>query len=319
MHTAEPPIEILKEWLEESPTVTGTYGHLLLEQKKSDGCEQLLVTLRPYFESAHLDARQHFHEVMRIDLHPDAQEEETCATYPNSLPSTAKRGLFGEALAGLITESYDFIGNHDWSIPVFLFRYHQDVEQYLFSLSRNPDKTRQVLGRLGSDFLALKLDANGAVIRFLSGEAKWRKSLTQSVTDSLLLGKKIDDPDGGKDKVHSGKGIWNEFNHDTPIPHGLSQLHRLLRELAPEEYAETIVSLDAALALNNPNQIERTDLILLAGNSGKRRKALECYIEWEKIPSEYTAGNDLQVVELFLQDGDQLIDVLYSDLWKDTE
>ena len=301
-------------WLNSYPTVKGGYGHLLLEQKTSKG-EAPIDALRPYFESAHLDARHHFHEIMRIDLHPDANGPGAHAAYPNALSATAKHGLFGEAVAGLLTETYAFVGEHDWTIPVFLFRYHADVEQYLFALSRDETQTRQVFGRFGSDFLALCLDEDGAVQRFIAGEAKWRNSLTQSVVDALLLGPKIDDPEGGEDKVHSGTGIWGELNRDTPTPHGLTQLHRLLCELAPDEYAETIVSLDEALALDNPKNLPRTDFVLLAGNGAKSREPTSCLVDWEELPEEYEAGNDLQVVELILDGGDALIDQLYNSLW----
>ncbi len=316
MHTSPPPKKTLHSWLIDYPTTSGNYGHLLLEQK-SQPDDELISTLRPYFESAHLDARQHFHEIMRIDLHPDAGSEAATVAYPNCLPTSAQHGLFGEALAGLLTESYIFVGDHIWTIPIFLFRYHQDVEHYLFALSRDSARKRQVFGRLGSDFLALKIAKDGTVKRFISGEAKWRNSLTQSVADIMLLGKKIKDPDGGEEKVHSEKGIWFELNRDTPVPHGLTQLHRLLCELAPDEYAETIVSLDRILALQNPEHVERTDLVVLAGNGGKTRKSMECLVEWGTCPSEYEANNDLQVVELILTNGDELIDKLYATLWQE--
>ena len=60
MHTCPPPTDALEEWLDEYPFVKETYGHLLLEQK-SDITQQLIDALRSYFESAHLDARKHFH------------------------------------------------------------------------------------------------------------------------------------------------------------------------------------------------------------------------------------------------------------------
>ena len=315
MHNCPPPKKEIFTWLKEYPNVVGNYGHTLLEQK-TPNTDQLVDKLRPYFESAHLDARQHFHQIMRIGLHPDVNGAETAVTYPNCLPKTAQHGLFGEALAGLLTESYEFVGQHDWTIPVFLFRHHQAVEHYLYALSRDPERTKQVFGRLGSDFLALKLADDGTVERFIAGEAKWRNSLTQGTADTMLLGDKVKNPTGGDEKIHSGKGIWSEINNDTPVPHGLTQLHQLLSELAPDEYAQTILSLDRILALKNPDAVERTDLVLLAGNGGKRRKAGDSLVVWEECPAEYIDGNDLQVVEMILTDGDKLVDQLYATLWQ---
>ncbi len=312
MHTCPPPKSALNAWLVGYLSTNGRYGHLLLEQK--DRWDQSLIdALCLYFESAHLDAREYFHAAIGIDLHPDAEEEGAHAQYPIGLPSTARRGLFGEVMAGLITESFEFIGGHKWSIPVFLFRYHYDVEKYLFDLARDPTRTRSVWGRLGSDFLGLSLGKDGSVVRFIAGEAKWRQRLQKSVIDSLLLGEWIENSDG--ERVRSGKGIWYELNNDTPVPHGVRQLQRLLLECAPEQYSAAILSMDKALVVRNAVPIPRTDLVLIAGNDVPSREKAISLIPCQDPPPEYTAGNDLQVVELILNDGEKLIDAIYDSLW----
>lgn len=314
MHTCPPPIDALKDWLEAYPSTNGSYGHLLLEQKaKSD--LHLIESLRPYFESAHLDAREHFHKEIGIDLHPDADDDGAHAQYPGCLPATARRGLFGEVMAGLITESYDFVGGRKWCIPVFLFRYHADVEKYLFDLARDPERVRQVFGRFGSDFLGLSLGDDGSVVRFIAGEAKWRQRLTDAVVAELLLGKWIDNPNGNGERIRSGKGVWYEVNRDTPVPHGVRQLQRLLQERDPEGYSAAIFSLDRALLVRDGVPIPRTDLVLIAGNDVPSREKNHSLIPWEETPREYTAGNDLQVVEVILNDGEELIDAIYDALW----
>src|SRR3546814_9253216 len=89
------------------------YGHLLLEQQ-AESDDTLLSALRPYFESAHLDAREHFHRKIGISLHPDSPATPN-VTYPACLPTKALRGLFGEAMAGLVTEAYqnEFVGRSE--------------------------------------------------------------------------------------------------------------------------------------------------------------------------------------------------------------
>lgn len=312
MHTCPPPKVALEKWLVEYPSTTGDYGHLLLEQKcKFD--PTIIAPLRSYFESAHLDAREHFHTEIGIDLHPDAGDDVGHVQYPNCLPTVARRGLFGEVIAGLVTEAYDFIGNHKWSIPVFLFRYHADVEKYLFDLARDPARIRSVFGRFGSDFLGLSLGEDGSVVRFIAGEAKWRQKLQPSVIEELLLGEWIKNSEGKK--VRSGKGIWYEVNRDTPVPHGMRQLQRLLQESDPVKYSAAILSMDRALLLKKAVPIPRTDLVLISGNDVPSRKKSTSLISWETIPPEYTAGNDLQIVEVILKDGEELIDAIYSSLW----
>lgn len=315
MHTCPPPSEALDEWLESYDSVRGRYGHLLLEQR-SDVDNDLIAALRPYFESAHADAREYFHAQIGIDLHPDAGGPGEDACYPNCLPPKALRGLFGEVMAGLLTEAFreSFVGGHPWRVPIFLFRYHADVEAYLYSLARDGRRRREVFGRFGSDFIGIALDDQGRVARFIAGEAKWRRQLTDSVLAELMLGELVKDRTTG-DRERSGKGVWSEVNRDTPVPHGLRQLQRLLEQRDPEGHAAAILSLDEALILNHPRPLPRTNLILLAGNGARRREAGDVLIGWEEVPAEYTAPHDLQVVELILRDGDLLIDGLYSSLW----
>lgn len=312
MHTCEVPEEVLDDWLTAYPSVEGNYGHLLLESSDKSN-DELADLLTPYFESAHLDARKHFHEQIGIDLHPDAGAAGAHAEYPGCLPSVAKRGLFGEVMIGMLTEYYDFVGNHDWIVPIFLFRHHGDVERYLFALARDPARARAVFGRFGSDFVAIALDQNNEVVRYLAGEAKWRKSLTQSVVDTLLLGKKDEDDDGNE--IRSG-GIWEQLNVDTGIPHGLRQLQKLLMDQDDEDWSETILSLDKALLVANGVILPRTNLVFICGNGPATREAGVPLLDWDEKPAEYTAAHDLQVVELIMSKGEDLIDKLYDCLWK---
>jgi hypothetical protein len=141
LHNCSPPIAELQRWLRGMATINGSYGHILLEQKLAPDA-QLIDALRDYFESAHADAREVFHAAARIDLHPDADAPGAHARYPGCLPPTAQKGLFGEVMAGLIVESYQFVGGHSWTIPVFLFRYHTQVGTYIFNLAREPARVR---------------------------------------------------------------------------------------------------------------------------------------------------------------------------------
>ncbi|MDF3814333.1 MULTISPECIES: aminotransferase [Rhodopseudomonas] len=302
--------------MEDHPSTNGKFGHLLLLQKEIDR-EAICQALRPYFESAHLDARQVFHADIGIDLHPDAGDgDERPIEYPGCLPSTTRKGLFGEVMAGLVTEGYELVGAHDWCVPIFLFRYHEDARNYLFALARNPERKRQTIGRLGSDFIGLLLDEDGAVVRFIAGEAKWRKTLTQSAVDAVMYGKKVANPAGGA-KIHSGKGVWNDVNNDPPVPIGVRQLMRLLQEHDPDGYDAAILSMERALVVNDPEPLPRTDLIIIVGNGAATREKMNCLLPFKEMPDDYTAGHDLQLVEVILEDGEELIGSLYESLWSD--
>jgi hypothetical protein len=313
LHTCPPPKDALERWLKAYPSEVDNYGHLLLEQ----GCDcddALIADLVGYFESAHADARAFFHEQMGIDLHPDAGVQGAHATYPICLPSITRRGLFGEVMAGMITEYYGYIGGHEWKIPVFLFRYHEDAEAYLFALVRDPERKREVYGRRGSDFLALALNDAGEVTRFIAGEAKWRKKLQPAVVAELMYGKKKKNP-VTDELEHDGKGIWHQVNRDIPAPHGLRQLQRLLRELDPEGYSAAIATLDRVLVVKGAHPLPRTNLIMISGGDVPSRDAKHSLIPWKEVPLDYTAPHDLQVVELILTDGDDVIDGVYDALW----
>jgi hypothetical protein len=284
---------------------------LLIEQamRIDDGG---IAELRPYFESAHLDAREVFHRAARIDLHPDADGLGGNAQYPNCLPATAKKGLFGEVMAGLMTQAYAFVGGHSWSIPIFLFRYHAEVEAYIFDLARDPARVREISGRHGNDFIALGIDpATGRVVRFIAGEAKWRASLTPSVMNDMMLGGWTGPADA---RVRADDGVWNELNRGLPAPQGLEQLHRLLCEKARDAYAEAIVSLDRALMIGGA-ALPRTDLVFVAGNKAARRNPGDTYLPRAAPPPEYSAGRPLQVVELVVEGGVDVIERLYASLW----
>ena len=62
-----------------------------------------------------------------------------------------------------MTEALDFIGEHEWVIPVFLFRNQEDVQQYIYTLSRDPSRTREVYGRKGDDFIGIVVGDEGNV------------------------------------------------------------------------------------------------------------------------------------------------------------
>ena len=173
MHDCPPPPEALARWLKAYGSVEdGNLGRLLLEQQRPSE-PALLAALKPYFESAHRDAREHFHRKIGISLHPDGAEAPVIA-YPNCLPSKALRGLFGEVMAGLVTEAYqeEFVGGHLWKVTIFLFREHDDVEEYLWALRYDPECVRETFGRHGTDFVAISVGDNHEVVRVIAGEAR---------------------------------------------------------------------------------------------------------------------------------------------------
>ncbi len=322
MHTCSPPKGEFKNKFTKYAKVSGNFGHTLLEQKSADD-GSLAANLKEYFESAHLDAREKFHDNIGIDLHPYAQGGKPLLTYPASLPSKSRRGLFGEVMAGLLTETYKYVGNHNWCVPIFLFSYHQDAWHYLSDLVQNPNKRREVIGRFGSDFIGLLLNNDGSVSRIISGEAKWRATLTPGGVDTLMLGEWIDQdpsqPKSSTNRQRSGKGVWGRVNGEVQLPVGVRQLQMLLKDNNPKAFDATILSLQTALISKNSTPLPKTNLIVVVGNGGSTRVAGSCLLPSQNKPPEYTAGNDLQIVEVIMTKGEVLIDTIYDSLWKEDD
>ena len=83
----------------------------------------------------------------------------------------------------------------------------------------------------------------------------------------------------------------------------------------PDGYSAAIARLDRVLVVRNAEPLPRTNLILISGGDVPSREANVSLIPWHETPEDYTAPHDLQVVELILKDGDDLIDGVYDALW----
>ena len=310
LHNVPPPRSAIQTAVSDTSAGSGSYGHLLLEQTVPDFDDATVAALRPYFESAHADAREVFHRAARISLHPEPIARGANATYPNCLPPKAIRGLFGEVMAGLISEAYPLVGGKSWKVPIFLFRFHGPVERYIFDLVQDPARVKEVHGRPGNDFIVLEIAPDGSVTGFIAGEAKWRTGLTPSTMTAIMKG---DGTGKGAARVYHGNGVWNEINTGLAVPQGLQQICDLLTIKDRDGHAATILSLDKAL-LGGPAP-PRTDLVLIAGNRAKTRAKGITYLPTGAPPPDYKVKRPLQVVELVLADGEKLIDRLYKSLW----
>ena len=304
LHNVPPPRSAIQTAVSDTSAGSGSYGHLLLEQTVPDFDDATVAALRPYFESAHADAREVFHRAARISLHPEPIARGANATYPNCLPPKAIRGLFGEVMAGLISEAYPLVGGKSWKVPIFLFRFHGPVERYIFDLVQDPARVKEVHGRPGNDFIGLEIAPDGSVTGFIAGEAKWRTGLTPSTMTAIMKG---DGTGKGAARVYHDNGVWNEINTGLAVPQGLLTIKDR------DGHAATILSLDKAL-LGGPAP-PRTDLVLIAGNRAKTRAKGITYLPTGAPPPDYKVKRPLQVVELVLADGEKLIDRLYKSLW----
>jgi hypothetical protein len=214
-------------------------------------------------------------------------------------------------MCGLVAEAYNLVGK-TWRVPIFLFRAHAPVANYIFDLVRDPTRIREVHGRPGNDFIGLELASDKSVLSFIAGEAKWRANLTTSTINGIMKG---DGTGRGSARVWEDNGVWNDINTALLVPQGLQQMCELLNLWDPEGYARTILSLDTALLTDSGPS--RLDLVLIAGNRSPSRAAGACLLPTDAPPSDYKAGRPLQIVEIVLEGGEAMIDRLYRSLWSE--
>jgi len=256
--------------------------------------------LTKYFKSAHGDARKYFHKICNLNLHPTGNEQHHIG-YPESLPEKAKKGMFGEVMCGLFVETYSlFDDKKDFSVPVFLFRHHDGVEDALTRLKRGGTVT-EIPGRLGDDFIGLEMDEDGWVIGFIVGEAKYRKKLTSSVYESLM---------NTKDK------ILKRISSDHYYQSSMNKLKRILEAIDSKEFERIILSIEEMDS--GKRSVERTDFVLLVTAELGKRKAPP-YSRKDGKPSEHSINRPLAVAEVTIPTAEALISNLYKNLYSGEE
>lgn len=118
----------------------------------------------------------------------------------------------------------------------------------------------------------------------------------------------------GAARVWANNGVWNDINTALLIPQGIQQICDLLKVKDRDGYAHTIFSLDQALLTNvGP---PRTDMVLIAGNRAATRAAGTALLPTTAPPADYKAARPLQIVEIVLVSGEDMIERLYASLWK---
>jgi len=289
---------VLKQWFNQQRSQPSSdYEHLWLQQLRKGQWKPHLPILKEYFEAAHLDARQYFHENAGISLHPlrNLSDESEIYCYPNDLDQVTKSGLFGEVLNGFLIEHAAIIGEGSWKVPVFLFRHHQDVENHIHELNHGIRRRKRTVGRLGNDCLGITVDDTGKVTGIITGESKFRSYLPEKVGATL------------------NKKVHESFCNEADVPVNLMKLTRLLETKDPDRYQNTIASLEA---LNKKQQTNYTRQHIYSLIVCKTKKNYPpTYIDQTQKHKSYTIKRPLQTVEVIISDGKDLLENLYDCLY----
>jgi len=112
-------------------------------ERNANALVQLKPVIKAYVEAAHEDAKQQFDSLFGEDLDPLSPSSQSCPVrYPSSLPRKTLMGCFGEVMAGLLVETMRPFETDGWHVPVYLFRVHENAEQYLTQLKFILDEGR---------------------------------------------------------------------------------------------------------------------------------------------------------------------------------
>ncbi len=272
--------------------VSKDYWHLHVSQKSSGNLDALLNEFKRFFELAHKDSRIRFHNMAGISLDPLNSAPPPCS-YPKDLPLNTKKGYFGEVLCGIFGFFYQIVEKKKWSIPVFLFRNHDDAADYLFRLSRGEKIGSDIIGRRGNDFLALELSSNNEVKSFLVSEAKCHKNFSTTISK----------------KVHE------DLSAEKLVPINVGRMREILMDLKPAGWEEIRNSLGEILFENKISGVNRIDMFTYIFEDPKIKEYPPTRIPSDKKHVEYKNNRSLQAIEVFFPERESFLIALYDKLF----
>lgn len=282
-----------QSWFETVRTndAASNYVNLRLRARDSAHWQNVRPTITKYLEWAHADARRIFHDNLAITLDPRGGRSPV--EYPGSLPLMTRKGYFGEVFCGILAEAEQVHTDDEWMVPIFLFRLHSQAEEYLMRLLTGEPAGSAVVGRTGSDNLALSLNGDGTVKAILSAEAKCYEAFNTTKAREALTG----------------------LSAQAAVPVSLGQLKRMLSEIDQEGFETTILHLEKIIKNARQSTVPRKDLLVLIFEDPKIQNYDSPRISVAEKTANYTAPRPLQVVEVHLPGAGTLIEELYASLY----
>lgn len=291
----------MSAWLNESlaRTPDGRYAHRLLMEELS-GRSIVWEELTACIQEAHEDARRKLRKALEPTLSPfTGPVIDPMEGYPQDLNEQTLMGYFGEVMAGLIAEHKDVLGQTDWRVPVFLFRFHQvafqKLEQRRDLRAQGIDPTpaddyRSIIpGRTGDDVLAFLLGPNGDLAAILVCEAK---CLTNHDTAKAK-------------KAHE------QLSTAARCPSGVIEIIEILGDYQSDEAKEWRNRL-MAFRLDPNKQVTRADMLLYM--TGDKPKGVKGRVAWlpQSGPSpDYVGKRQLEVVEIHIDNPSEMVKTIY--------
>lgn len=257
--------------------------------------ESLRPTLSQYLEWAHADARRIFHDSLGVTLDPRGGRPPI--EYPRSLPLMTRKGYFGEVFCGILADAGQVHVGDEWMVPIFLFRLHTQAEEYLMRLITGEPAGSAIVGRTGSDNLALSLNGDGTVKAILGAEAKCYEGFNTTKAREALT----------------------DLGLQAAVPVSLGQLKQLLAEIDPERFEATILDLEQIIRNARQSTVPRRDLLVLIFEDPKKKNYNTPRVGVAEKKANYAADRLLQVVEVHLPGAGALIEELYAGLYSSSQ
>lgn len=279
------------DWLRGEPSASEDrrYRHRRLDERMEVRAE-ILDDLRSFVDKAHEDARRHLRELAATSLDPlqESPARDPTAGYPALLHMNTLKEYFGEVLAGLICEHFGPLNETGWSVPAYLFRFHEVAFQELDRIRQTGHQARPMLGRTGNDCLAFVRNTDGEIVRTLFCEAK-----CTSGHDSHMVG-----------KAH------RQLSDPLVTPLDLRQVIDVLKHRDTWEACEWIEALQRLWLLPPDHNYERCDLV--SYTCGQSPVIGTSWIPCDAPHEMYTARRRLEAVEIHRNDVEALITEVYG-------
>lgn len=210
--------------------------------------------------------------------------------YPHELPLTTLKGYFGEALAGIVAESFSHFDNDNWYVPAYSFRFHEAAFDYLEKLRQGAKKLKAIPGRTGDDTLAFRMDSSGEVVGALVCEAK----CTHKHDSGMIKKAHHQISDRISKPVEIRRMIEILLDYDDPISVTWREaLHRLF-------FHDTV------------SNYERFDLINYVCGESPKQENRTSWIDSTQPHPDYSGNRRLEAVEIHLNDVNKLINKVYG-------
>jgi hypothetical protein len=277
-------------WSEKLVSEDGRYRHQLLREEPG-GLVEVLDALRAYVDHAHADALRNYRRLIGISLNPlrDSPDDDPTTPYPRRLHISVLTSYFGEILAGIVAEHYAPLGEGDWEVPAYLFRFHTVAFQALEASLQTRDPPGRLVGRTGNDCLAFRRDGRGQIVKCLHCEAK-----CCARHDAHLIAAAHEQA-GGASIVDIPQLI--EILEDRGDPVSAS-------------WIEPLRQLRLRLEITEP-ACERCDLVCYVCGQSPKQLGRSVWMPTAGPHPQYAGGRRLEAVEVHLQDVERVVRLAY--------